>query len=415
MTDLFISYSSHDRPWAEQLFKDFQRRFPTIKVFWDRTSIPAGVPHRQYFEDGARSTSHLVSLWSAAARDSNEVGPEIQAFLQNVLTNPTTARKTKRRPFYIQLQHDVAYGPLTVYQGFTDFQAAYEAYVASPAEIATANSAPPPNRGIDQLDARASLNWDRMIGMIGNAVLEDQADQPITLALMVMNNDPRRVTAILDSVADTSEYDGPSLNEFLGSIGLSLHDAKQRYGATAFDWRPFGTSETIIDLMQKVREVAVQKLDAEHLFHWRPLDLWAEAIKCTDQTFRQLVEDLSEGPSIVVTDPISLFHPVIQRMLTRFVDYAKRPQSMIVSISPNGATSAESIYGDLLTKSLLINGGIIFEPHLFPKIPASEPFGLCGSNVRHPTQIARLIRSSLGYYFLQKKRAEAKPLILSGV
>lgn len=103
MTDLFISYSSHDRPWAEQLFKDFQRRFPTIKVFWDRNpaSIPPGEPYRQYFERGARDTSHFVVFWSAAAFASPEVNPEIQAFLQNVQTNETTAKKTKRRPFYI--------------------------------------------------------------------------------------------------------------------------------------------------------------------------------------------------------------------------------------------------------------------------------------------------------------------------
>jgi len=403
MTDLFISYSSHDRPWAEQLFKDFQRRFPTINVFWDRNpaSIPPGEPYRQYFERGARDTSHFVVFWSAAAFASPEVNPEIQAFLQNVQTNATTAKKTKRRPFYIQLQHDVAYGPLTTYQGFPDFQKAYEDYAGKNPKA--------PNDGIAELDAQAGLHWDRMVGMIGNAVLEDQADQPIALALVVMTNDPKRGTVLLDPLADISDSGGPSLNEFLQSVGLSLDDAKRRYGASAFDWRPFGTPKTIIDLMQEVREVAAQNLDADHLFHWRPIDLLAEGMKATEPTFRRLVEDLSKGPSIVVTDPISLFHPIIQKMLTRLGDYAKKPQSMIVSISPNEAAATERLYS-----SLLNNGRPIFEPHLSPKIPASDPFGICSSNVQHTIQIERLIRSGLGYYYLQKKKNEAKPLVSSG-
>jgi len=36
MTDLFISYNSHDEVWAKKLFLDLTTRFPAIKPFWAR-------------------------------------------------------------------------------------------------------------------------------------------------------------------------------------------------------------------------------------------------------------------------------------------------------------------------------------------------------------------------------------------
>ena len=35
MYDLFISYSSHDRPWAERVYNDLGQSFRSINIFWD--------------------------------------------------------------------------------------------------------------------------------------------------------------------------------------------------------------------------------------------------------------------------------------------------------------------------------------------------------------------------------------------
>src|SRR5690349_16758559 len=128
MTDLFISYASHDRPWAERLFNDFKRRFPTINVFWDRdpNSIPVGEQFRPYFQRAAQNATYFAVFWSEAAKTSNEVGPEIQAFLQNKQTNPTSATGVTRRLIYIPLEGDYA-GLSNELQGFPDFRAVYAA------------------------------------------------------------------------------------------------------------------------------------------------------------------------------------------------------------------------------------------------------------------------------------------------
>src|SRR5215204_1533916 len=104
MPDLFISYSSHDRPWAERLFDDLKTRFPTIRIFWDRASIAPGANWSQELRDNAKQATHFAFFWSAKAKASHEVGPEIETFRANAEINPTADGKTKERiPFYIAL------------------------------------------------------------------------------------------------------------------------------------------------------------------------------------------------------------------------------------------------------------------------------------------------------------------------
>jgi hypothetical protein len=402
MTDLFISYSSHDRPWAEQLFKDFQRRFPTINVFWDRNpaSIPPGEPYRQYFENGARDTDHFVVFWSAAALASSEVNPEIQAFLQNVQNKPTTATNTKRRPFYVQLQHDVAYGPLTTYQGFPDFQKAYEDYALQ--------NPGTPNHGIDHLDAQASLNWDRMVRTIAGTVVKGRASQAVTLALVVMTN---ATQAFANPTLSLRGARYPTLSQFLTSVGLTVPAAQARYGATPFEWRPFGSTKTIIDLMEDVRETAIKNLGETYRFNWEPIDFVQEWTAAPDEAAdRKLMQSLLDKPSVVITDPISLFDLHVKRVFEDLEDYAKRQQSIILSISPNEQLSIEPLY-----QTLHGNSPKILRDQLYPPIPAAETFALCGMNIQHSLEIERFIRIGLGYFHLQKKKAALQPLVSAGV
>jgi hypothetical protein len=397
MTDLFISYSSHDRPWAEQLFNDLKKRFPTVSVFWDRESIPAGEQYRKYFEKGARNTGHLVALWSNAAKDSDEVSPEIQAFLQNVETNPTTKAGTKRRAFPVPLELGTNYGPLKDYQGFPDFQTIYDKNAA--------------DRGISKLDGVLRTAWDRMIGIIANAALEGRPTQPITLALMVMTT---ATTAFDERFFNLKISKGPTLSQFLQSVGLTAEKAKERYGDTAFSWRPFGAGKTIVELMDDVRERAIrnlgEKLGETYRFHWEPIDFVEAWMTAPDEAAsRRLIQSLSDKPSVIVTDPISLFAPIVRESFNNLGEYAKQQQSMILSISPSEQLAIEPMY-----QTLYQNGQHVLGSYLYPLIPATETFAHCGMNVQHPLEIERLIRSGLGYYHLQKIKAASQPFV-SGV
>ncbi len=396
MTDLFISYNSHDEAWAKRLFFELKSRFPTIKPFWarDTAAIPPGEPFRPIFQGAAQSATNLVVFWSIAAQRSNEVGPEIQSFLQNRQTHPLSATGDKRKLFYISLETGVDYGGLVDLQGFPNFRGVYDPKAG--------------DRGIAGLAADpASENWHRMVRSIGNAVLEGQASQPIKLALLVMTSDTMRC---IDTFLDAKLSDGPTLNEFLQSVDLTLNQAKERYGDTALSWRPFGTGKTIIELMEDVREMANRNLGAAHRFHWVPEDFVAKHGSAGSRTaIRDLVDSLSAGPSVVVTDPISLFNPFVKNAFLYLDEYAKKRQSVILSISPTEQRFAAGLYS-----SLLGNSWPILNSYLDPLIPPSETFALCGMNIQHAVDAERLVRSGLGHYYLQQRKAASQPLV-SGV
>jgi hypothetical protein len=398
MTDLFISYSSHDEAWAKRLFFDLKTRFPTIKAFWARDvgAIPPGEPFRPVFEGAAKDATHFAVIWSRAAQQSNEVGPEIQAFLQSAGNKPNSDNGAKRRLFYIPVEQNVHYGGLVNVQGYSDFIGVYDPNAAA-------------DRGASGLDQEpAASNWRRMIGSIGDTLLGDQATQPITLALMVMT---QSTCSFVDPFLDLKVSNAPSLREFLQSVGLTLDDAKTRYGETAFSWRPFGTTKTIIDLMEDVRETAIRSLGESYRFHWQPMDFVEKWRTAPDQNAsRRLVESLSEGPSVIVTDPISLFNPIVKEPFKELGEYARKQQSMILSISPIEHAATESLYSGLLR-----NSSPVLNAYLYPQIPAVETFALCGLNIQHAMDVERVIRSGLGYYYLQKNKKQSQPLVSSGV
>ena len=103
MYDLFISYSRHDRPWAEKLYNDLTSAFPTIKVFWDRAGIPAGGTWRTILTDANVNTTHLAIFWSNDARNSIEVEPEIARCEADVRYAPKRGA-SKRLEFFVQLE-----------------------------------------------------------------------------------------------------------------------------------------------------------------------------------------------------------------------------------------------------------------------------------------------------------------------
>jgi hypothetical protein len=94
--DLFISYSSSDRPWAQRAYEALRLEYPSINVFWDRVAIPAGGTWRTLLTDEVVNTKHLLILWSNAAQASIEVGPEIATFEAEVRRTPKLGLAERR-------------------------------------------------------------------------------------------------------------------------------------------------------------------------------------------------------------------------------------------------------------------------------------------------------------------------------
>lgn len=380
MYDLFISYSSLDRPWAKKLYTDLTDKYPTLRVFWDREAIPAGGPWRTILTAANVNSTHLAFFWSQNARSSIEVEPEISTFEADVHYAPAHAG-TNRLTFPFLLE-GARGGTTPAIQGFPDLAQYYEP---------TAKDC-----GLSKLAAEPGLSaWNRAVKMIGDAILSVDRRQPI-IAAIVATTTAR--LPLLDSVHGLAQTPtGPTLDEFLTPFGLTWNAVRPRYGKTARDWHPFGAPATIVDLLEDLRVQANSRLRREHWFRWDPIDLTEGA------THVASIKRLLQEPSVVIVDPISLYDNVSANAFRKLADYARNEQSVIISLAPLGQSGV-----DWLARTLREQSVPLLDDYFEPKIPPPSRFASCSINVQRIDELERLVRSRLGWLHLKAREDEAK-------
>ncbi len=365
--DLFVSYSSKDRPWAEKLWRDLREKYHLQQIFWDRDSIPAGEAWRKELQSALRNSKHLVVFWSEYANASLEVGPEIEAFNAHRDLTPQL-EGSQRKGFYIPLQGNRG-GGIADYQGFDDFRPIYKPLAE--------------DRGIAGVAAgKGQDDWERMVKMIFNAV--SRADQAQEIIAAVAATTVETVVDLLDKSHGKKGYETPiTLDQLLGEFGLKWTDVRDRYGPSALDWRPSG-KRTIVELLEKVRVDVNSKLDATDGFRWKFLDLRTEQ-------GREDAEKLHAEPSVVIFDPVSLYDPFCANALRRLKRYVLKRQSVILSLSPALKTD-EDVYGRCLRDLSLP----VFDDYFYPEIPPIGEFAARWvPEVQRVAQIERLVRNRI--------------------
>jgi hypothetical protein len=381
MYDLFISYSSLDRPWAEKLYTDLTAVFPTLRVFWDRAAIPAGSPWRTFLTAANVNTAHLVYLWSNNARGSLEVEPEISAFEADVRYTPQHSGGP-RLTFPLLLE-GARGGSTPGIQGFPALAQYYD-----PRQ---------PDRGLSKLTSSPGLeDWKRTVRMVGDAIFSADPRQAI-IAGIVATTDQR--LPLIDGIHDLHQtMTGPTLDEFLDQFHLTWPVVRSRYGATARDWRPFGGAATIVELLEELRVQANSRIiEPRHWFRWDPVDLTDGA------THTANILRLQREPSVVIVDPISLYDAVSANAFRKLADYAQHEESVIVSLAPIGQSGV-----DWLALTLREQSVPLLDDYFEPKIPPLCRFASLSINVQRIGEIERVVRRRLGWLHLKTREAEAK-------
>lgn len=377
--DLFISYSSHDRPWAEKAYTDLWKAFPNIKIFWDREAIPPGGHWRTYLTDGMVNTKHLLCFWSQAAKNSIEVEPEISGFEAEVRLTPRLGG-SKRLEFGVGLEGMRGGGSADL-QGFP-MDIFYK-----PADA---------DRGTASLDSGPGLTeWKRMIRKIGDEIFRVEAARPVIAALVATTLERIPLLDQIHSLAQTPK--GPTLDEFLAAFRLDWATVRPRYGPDAKEWRPFGGKETIVELLEDLRVQANSRLDPSYWFRWEYLDL-VEAVKANT------LNSVLTRPSVVFLDPISLYDFVTANAFRCLDRYVRQEQSVIVSLAPTRETGE-----DWIARALRAQSVPLLEDYFEPTIPPLiSEFAKCALNVQRISEIERLVRSRIAWLDLAARKAEAK-------
>jgi hypothetical protein len=379
--DLFVSYSSKDRPWAQKLYDDLLVSFPQLQIFFDRTSIMAGSAWRQELMNGVRSSKHLLYFWSNNADTPNssgvkEVDPEIEGFIAHRELTPIL-EDSQRKIFPVNLEGRRGGGVLDI-QGFPEFSGSYNPQ---------AN-----DLGISNLVADPR-EWERMIRRVGDAIL--MADKKMLVIAGIIATNVEELD-LLDKIRGKKKTpDGPTLDQFLDGFGLTWTAVRGRYGRGALDWRPQGT-DSIVTLLEEVRVRVNAELNPADQFHWKYIDLTNE------EGYAQNIIDIYTKPSVVLFDPISLYDSICEPALRKFKNYVRKEESVMISLSPN-VQKAKDFHAMYL---MSVSG--ILEDYLHPEIPPNDVFGArCALDLQKTWQIDPLIRNRIRYpRLLQKREAE---------
>lgn len=390
--DVFISYSSADRPWALKLTKDL--RSNDIRVFLDQDRLDIGKDWAPQLAGAVQSSQHLVALWSDNSDKSGWVRREVSYF--EALNDPSIAKhgdNESRWYSFLMLEGDsVAYAGV---QGINSLKEA-EAYDKDS-----------PQKGADMVNA--SL-WQKVVDRLAEAIQKNDKSTPIPLAVLAMTQDDLNT---LDP--NKKPLWGPDLNSLLKTIGIGDRDALAKansYGPERTDWHPFGhplnVRQILDNLLNEInkegadRAVASQLKEPEFQFRWDLIDpkFWSDDTASVTAEQNKL---LSRSSTIVI-DPLSLYDDSVYDALVTLSDCFNCDSCNIMVLTPCSLPQSFLALGALVER----RGRPFFNPYWNPPVPNLARYARLGVNLSHERELRRVLRKGLSYFIGQTNpRADA--------
>jgi hypothetical protein len=367
MNDVFVSYSSADRPWATQLANDLKAL--GVACFLDTVSIRKGDGWERQILQSLRDSRHLVVIWSSKSGQSDWVNQELYRFKAEI--DPNGTGQTGGRLLYaINLEGQNA--TLSAYQQY-NLASLQDAYRNSPAGTIT-------------LGAVAQQDWTRMVREIADATTTENARMQVYKVVFAMTK------ATLDADPVRPPRSVPQLDDFLAKVGVGSGNLSDRYGAKPDDWKPYGTTETIADVLNDLLHDPIIGVNAKLRELNRPEIRWVSVDVVNPPTLPEsTVRKLSAGACLMVIDPISIFSFDMFRRFVELKPCFANPSAAIVLMTPFKAHPTLSFLRESLIEYIRPNLAWYCEP-----IPFQPAYANCSINVSESWEIRRLVLASLG-------------------
>ena len=369
--DVFISYSSADRAWAEKLFQSLTNR--NIRVFFDRQRIDAGSDWNRALAKSVQNSQHLIVLWTDHAKDSGWVRRELGHFEGIVDPGISTQEHSNRRFLFLMLEgENTAY---TAIQAVNDLKEA-KAYQKDA-----------PGKGADTV---APGVWQGVVDKITEVIQDDDPSILVPLAVLAMTRQE------LESInPDARPIFGPSLNELLAGLGIgTINELLGNYGDRRTDWRPFGSPLNVQQILND-KLADVNAAIPEPHFRWEPID---EAFWSDQDVARRERDKLLSRLSVVVVDPLSFYVNLV--FIRTFVTLSKcfeSDKTIIMVLTPFSLPNPIVGLSNLVQSA----GDPYFNPYWEPPVPYTNQFNYLGMNIGDERGVRRLLRRSLGAYVRQ--------------
>jgi hypothetical protein len=309
---IFISYSSTDRDWAQKLAVSLQRQ--GHDVFFDKDSLRAGDNWETQILGSLQDCDHLIVLWSKNAKDS----PWVQRELGHFDGKRYKGRQRLQGHLLLHVLLDDTVFAYSSDQSITALRDA-RAY-ASPVE-----------------NLRASV-WDSAMAQVNNAL--GDSSLPVTLAVLTLTRQHITCEGVPAGRCVDFEFVPPagrSLNQLLDAIGLSRAQLTTFYHDRREDWRPFGGSQSIGNILDELKS-QLNSVPGNTPIRWVSID--DELLSDDRDRLVTASHQLAAGLSLVVFDPVALYSQWIRGLL-QYLDGCLNNPHAIIAVLPIVATPPE--------------------------------------------------------------------------
>ena len=371
--DLFISYSSFDLAWAQRLYDDIQKynqKQPSqdqkIRCYFDKRSLREGSEFPAQLRNAARNSQHLLIIWSDTADRSAWVRQEKAEFRASFdLETPANILSAQRRLLMVILEGDD-----TTEHDLQKFFQIREVGDYKPKTPAS-------------LDVSTQQAWDRVV----RSVTSVKRPQPevVTIPLTVVAADRRRFNR-LDP--DDPQAAGPTLNELLNNLGITLAQVAACYGDQPMQWRPFGSIVTIGSMLTEVLQQVNASLQAFEV-KWNPVGILGPDPSEAEQN----ISLLSQGLAVIVIDPISLYEPYIAKRFSWLSKCFDNENAIVFSPPPFQHEPLR-----YLRNQLRFLGMPNFDRYFDPPVPAITRMAQCSLALTDEQDMKRMLLAGLGAF-----------------
>ena len=367
--DVFISYSSADRPWAQKLYDDLRAR--GVDPYLDQQRLDVGRQWETQLAQAVRNSQSLVVLWSGNAENSRWVRREMATFEAAIDPHGKNEFPPDRHFFFLMLEGDNdAYGSIQNITALKDIGA----YAS----------------GVDNFTHEQSTAWRTAVDAIANTIKRKDS------ALLV----PRAIVSMIDAEFQQLElWRGADLDTITNNLGIPDRVNLQNcYGATREDWKPFNSVRPIRGILDDLKNIINQKLGTQ--IRWEPVDLFSGM----DDEARAEASKLLNKPSVVVIDPISLYHEDIYRRFQFLNKFFASDKAVVMVLSPFSSSSCTAYLREMVRRV----GRPLFDPYYDPSEQLTETFASCGIDIGDEDEIRRFFHFNLSLH-TRKSQTKAVP------
>jgi len=355
MYDVFISYSSDDRSWAEAL----EERLSSAGItnFRDKTRLVAGKPYQESLFQALDVSENLILIWSEKARTATGEWKEW------VITERAEfrARHSDGNIIYVLLDNA---------------QPQVDAHTHKLAQLLNSGSTP------NQVD---EAKWTNLLDHIRQVVFTDRLEIQCY------------IIACKEDEFQTLDQNGNLLTR-LNELNLNFQQVLQWYGADRSNWKPAG-KKPLTQLLSEMQTNLTDVLSDQGVpasFRNKQIQINTAPQKLWDANDDEVDEEVNRLKRLnfawFFIDPFSLYHERIGKVSSRIIQcLEENPRLNAFVIDPIGYLYDRSP----LRKKLALECSGLYKLLVKPNISPSQTRSIGAIDAWHQDDFERVFRMNL--------------------